>query len=173
MPLGRTDFCIGFVVGWTELSRTWARPRRQPLPLAAQTAAHSPTAARLTTWPPLVTTFHLTFQSSHSLHSWPIVRAQAAPRPARTGKARPTGCRQVSGRVPASFTFPREGSNQLETYADAISRLQEPEGFRPATPPPTVKTYARRKFGGVGDIAGPDTVEVGLVSGHPLWGKHL
>ena len=50
-------------------------------------------------------------------------------------------------------------------------RPQEPEDFRPVTPPPMIRTYARRKFGGVGDVAGPAEVEVGLVSGHPLWGE--
>jgi len=50
-------------------------------------------------------------------------------------------------------------------------RPQEPEDFRPATPPPMIRTYSRRKFGGVGDVAGPAEVEVGLVSGHPLWGE--
>ncbi|GAA6058708.1 hypothetical protein JCM10212_003396 [Sporobolomyces blumeae] len=51
--------------------------------------------------------------------------------------------------------------------------LEEPEGFRPPTPPPTVKTYERRHYGGHGDIVGPRHVEVGLVSGHPLWGHIL
>ncbi|GAA6036900.1 hypothetical protein JCM8097_006344 [Rhodosporidiobolus ruineniae] len=51
--------------------------------------------------------------------------------------------------------------------------FEEPEGFRPATPPPTVRTYTRRKFGGVGERVGAEEVEVGLVSGHPLWGHIL
>ncbi|GAA6001771.1 hypothetical protein JCM10207_002312 [Rhodosporidiobolus poonsookiae] len=51
--------------------------------------------------------------------------------------------------------------------------FEEPEGFRPATPPPTVRTYKRRKYGGVGERVGPEEVEVGLVSGHPLWGHIL
>ncbi|GAA5834111.1 hypothetical protein JCM9279_004219 [Rhodotorula babjevae] len=51
--------------------------------------------------------------------------------------------------------------------------FEEPADFRPATPPPTVKSYARRNYGGVGDQVGPDSVEVGLVSGHPLWGHIL
>ncbi|BGP21680.1 nicotinamide N-methyltransferase [Rhodotorula toruloides] len=51
--------------------------------------------------------------------------------------------------------------------------FEEPEGFRPATPPPTVRNYKRRKYGGVGELIGPEKVEVGLVSGHPLWGHIL
>ncbi|GAA5923210.1 uncharacterized protein JCM15063_003571 [Sporobolomyces koalae] len=51
--------------------------------------------------------------------------------------------------------------------------LEEPEGYRPATPPPTVRTYKRRKYGGTRDMVGPEQVEVGLVSGHPLWGHIL
>ncbi|GAA5908378.1 uncharacterized protein JCM6883_004372 [Sporobolomyces salmoneus] len=51
--------------------------------------------------------------------------------------------------------------------------LEEPEGFRPATPPPTVRTYKRRKYGGYGELRGSAEVEVGLVSGHPLWGHIL
>ncbi|GAA5994889.1 uncharacterized protein JCM10292_004413 [Rhodotorula paludigena] len=51
--------------------------------------------------------------------------------------------------------------------------FEEPEGFRPATPPPTVRSYKRRKYGGVGERVGAQDVEVGLVSGHPLWGHIL
>ncbi|GAA5837986.1 hypothetical protein JCM3766R1_004168 [Sporobolomyces carnicolor] len=51
--------------------------------------------------------------------------------------------------------------------------LQEPEGYRPATPPPTVRTYERRKYGGIGPLVGDRQVQVGLVSGHPLWGHIL
>ncbi|BGO92879.1 hypothetical protein NBRC10512_008001 [Rhodotorula toruloides] len=51
--------------------------------------------------------------------------------------------------------------------------FEEPEGFRPPTPPPTVRNYKRRKYGGVGERVGPEEVEVGLVSGHPLWGHIL
>ncbi|GAA5832268.1 hypothetical protein JCM11251_004301 [Rhodosporidiobolus azoricus] len=51
--------------------------------------------------------------------------------------------------------------------------FEEPEGFRPATPPPTVRSYARRRYGGIGERVGPEEVEVGLVSGHPLWGHIL
>ncbi|GAA5847030.1 hypothetical protein JCM5353_005751 [Sporobolomyces roseus] len=51
--------------------------------------------------------------------------------------------------------------------------LQEPDDFRPPTPPPTVRTYQRRKLGGVGEIIGEQQVQVGLVSGHPLWGHIL
>ncbi|GAA5941074.1 hypothetical protein JCM3775_001298 [Rhodotorula graminis] len=51
--------------------------------------------------------------------------------------------------------------------------FEEPADFRPATPPPTVKSYKRRKCGGLLDQVGPDSVEVGLVSGHPLWGHIL
>lgn len=49
--------------------------------------------------------------------------------------------------------------------------VQEPEGFRPPTPPPTIRTYKRRALGGSGPLVGSDSVEVGLVSGHPLWGQ--
>lgn len=45
--------------------------------------------------------------------------------------------------------------------------------YRPATPPPTIKSYARRALGGSSDgaaLIGPAEVDVGLVSGHPLWG---
>ncbi|GAA5958461.1 hypothetical protein JCM3765_007885 [Sporobolomyces pararoseus] len=51
--------------------------------------------------------------------------------------------------------------------------LEEPEGYRPATPPPTVRSYKRRKYGGTGELYGSEEVEVGLVSGHPLWGHIL
>ncbi|GAA6012535.1 hypothetical protein JCM11491_005423 [Sporobolomyces phaffii] len=51
--------------------------------------------------------------------------------------------------------------------------LEEPEGYRPATPPPTVRSYKRRKYGGTGPLRGPPEVQVGLVSGHPLWGHIL
>ncbi|GAA5913993.1 hypothetical protein JCM6882_002590 [Rhodosporidiobolus microsporus] len=51
--------------------------------------------------------------------------------------------------------------------------FEEPEGYRPKTPPPTVRTYTRRKYGGAGERVGPEEVEVGLVSGHPLWGHIL
>ncbi|GAA5857206.1 hypothetical protein JCM8547_009371 [Rhodosporidiobolus lusitaniae] len=54
-----------------------------------------------------------------------------------------------------------------------LDMFAEPEGFRPPTPPPTVRTYARRKYGGVGEIVGSEEVEVGLVWGHPLWGHIL
>ncbi|GAA5980090.1 hypothetical protein JCM10908_001531 [Rhodotorula pacifica] len=53
------------------------------------------------------------------------------------------------------------------------SVFQEPEGFRPPTPPPTVRTYKRRALGGSGPLVGNEQVEVGLVSGHPLWGHVL
>ncbi|GAA5915929.1 hypothetical protein JCM8208_003666 [Rhodotorula glutinis] len=51
--------------------------------------------------------------------------------------------------------------------------FEEPADFRPPTPPPTVKSYKRRRYGGVAHQVGPDSVEVGLVSGHPLWGHIL
>ncbi|GAA5864540.1 hypothetical protein JCM3774_005159 [Rhodotorula dairenensis] len=52
--------------------------------------------------------------------------------------------------------------------------FDEPEGFRPTTPPPTVRTYTRRALGGGGGpLVGDETVQVGLVSGHPLWGHVL
>ncbi|POY71459.1 hypothetical protein BMF94_5772 [Rhodotorula taiwanensis] len=51
--------------------------------------------------------------------------------------------------------------------------FQEPEDFRPATPPPTVRTYDRRALGGRGPLVGDQQVQVGLVSGHPLWGHVL
>ncbi|GAA6011503.1 hypothetical protein JCM8202_004051 [Rhodotorula sphaerocarpa] len=53
------------------------------------------------------------------------------------------------------------------------SVFQEPEGFRPPTPPPTIRTYKRRTLGGSGPLVGSDSIEVGLVSGHPLWGHVL
>ncbi|TNY21052.1 hypothetical protein DMC30DRAFT_421640 [Rhodotorula diobovata] len=51
--------------------------------------------------------------------------------------------------------------------------FDEPADFRPPTPPPTVRAYKRRCHGGVGSQVGPDDVQVGLVSGHPLWGHIL
>ncbi|GAA5877045.1 hypothetical protein JCM16303_006146 [Sporobolomyces ruberrimus] len=51
--------------------------------------------------------------------------------------------------------------------------LEEPEGYRPVTPPPTVREYKRRKYGGTGELQGSEQVKVGLVSGHPLWGHIL
>jgi hypothetical protein len=58
------------------------------------------------------------------------------------------------------------------TTSDAVLGRQEPADYRPATPPPTVRSYKRRKYGGIGERVGEDDVEVGLVSGHPLWGAH-
>ncbi|KAK4054947.1 Protein N-terminal and lysine N-methyltransferase efm7 [Microbotryomycetes sp. JL201] len=52
--------------------------------------------------------------------------------------------------------------------------MEEPANFRPATPPPTVRTYSRRHF--ATEHERPDAsndVRVGLVSGHPLWGHIL
>ncbi|GAA5956059.1 hypothetical protein JCM8115_004402 [Rhodotorula mucilaginosa] len=51
--------------------------------------------------------------------------------------------------------------------------FEEPEDFRPPTPPPTVRTYERRALGGVDPLVGDSQVQVGLVSGHPLWGHVL
>ncbi|KAK4057986.1 Protein N-terminal and lysine N-methyltransferase efm7 [Microbotryomycetes sp. JL221] len=51
--------------------------------------------------------------------------------------------------------------------------MEEPAGFRPATPPPTVQSYVRRHFGPDQGMIGESSVEVGLVSGHPLWGHIL
>ncbi|GAA6047287.1 hypothetical protein JCM3770_001868 [Rhodotorula araucariae] len=51
--------------------------------------------------------------------------------------------------------------------------FEEPADFRPPTPPPTVRAYKRRNYGGDGAQVGADEVEVGLVSGHPLWGHIL
>ncbi|GAA5984057.1 hypothetical protein JCM11641_005582 [Rhodosporidiobolus odoratus] len=64
--------------------------------------------------------------------------------------------------------------------ASTPSAGSDDEGFagifeepRAPTPPPTVQSYKRRKYGGVAERVGEDEVEVGLVSGHPLWGHIL
>lgn len=64
-------------------------------------------------------------------------------------------------------------SRTLQIRETDARHTQEPEGFRPVTPPPTVRTYARRALpgAGVGPLIGNETVQVGLVSGHPLWGQ--
>ncbi|SCV68279.1 BQ2448_400 [Microbotryum intermedium] len=48
--------------------------------------------------------------------------------------------------------------------------MQEPESFRPKTPPPTTASYTRRALGGHGPLQGPEEVQIRLVGGHPLWG---
>lgn len=49
--------------------------------------------------------------------------------------------------------------------------FQEPDGFRPSTPPPTTATYtlAPSKTSG----REPCTITMELVGSHPLWGHHL
>ncbi|GAA5894228.1 hypothetical protein JCM5296_004689 [Sporobolomyces johnsonii] len=70
--------------------------------------------------------------------------------------------------------MPRSASSASGSDDEGLGALlEEPEGFRPPTPPPTVRNYKRRKYGGVGERAGDEQVEVGLVSGHPLWGHIL
>ncbi|GAA5920780.1 hypothetical protein JCM1841_004189, partial [Sporobolomyces salmonicolor] len=70
--------------------------------------------------------------------------------------------------------MPRSASSASGSDDEGLGALlEEPEGFRPPSPPPTVRSYTRRKYGGVGERAGAEQVEVGLVSGHPLWGHIL
>ncbi|KAL8283589.1 hypothetical protein RQP46_005384 [Phenoliferia psychrophenolica] len=53
------------------------------------------------------------------------------------------------------------------------SFMEEPASFRPSTPPPTTVPYTRRPHGGHGPLIGPSSIDVKLVSGHPLWGHIL
>ncbi|ORY75062.1 hypothetical protein BCR35DRAFT_306495 [Leucosporidium creatinivorum] len=73
----------------------------------------------------------------------------------------------------ASTRSPSPGGSDSD--AGGFDFMEEPSSFRPATPPPTIRSYKRRKFGGHGPPLSPssDSVEVGLVSGHPLWGHIL
>lgn len=64
-------------------------------------------------------------------------------------------------------------SSRSDVDIEPINPLQEPESFRPKTPPPTEVAYTRRHYGGVGEMLGEQDVRVGLVSGHPLWGELL
>lgn len=51
---------------------------------------------------------------------------------------------------------------------------QEPASFRPASPAPSSVPYLRREYyGGRGKMLGEEEVQVGLVSGHPLWGTYV
>ncbi|KAM0755487.1 hypothetical protein T439DRAFT_307900 [Meredithblackwellia eburnea MCA 4105] len=50
--------------------------------------------------------------------------------------------------------------------------MQEPESFRPQTPPPSVVPFKRAKFK-TPIHNGPETIQVRLLSGHPLWGHIL
>ncbi|BGP44860.1 Protein N-terminal and lysine N-methyltransferase efm7 [Rhodotorula kratochvilovae] len=68
----------------------------------------------------------------------------------------------------------RASSPSAGSESDGFGAVfEEPADFRPPTPPPTVRAYKRRKYGGVGAQVGADEVDVGLVSGHPLWGHIL
>lgn len=59
---------------------------------------------------------------------------------------------------------------RLDSSTCLTRLLQEPASFRPAEPEPTCVPYQRRALGGVGSMVGESVVQVGLVSGHPLWG---
>ncbi|PWN87586.1 nicotinamide N-methyltransferase [Acaromyces ingoldii] len=55
-----------------------------------------------------------------------------------------------------------------------LDLFDEPEGFRPKTPPPTTASYTLRLCGdGEGQQAEEHEIQLDLVGSHPLWGHHL
>lgn len=89
------------------------------------------------------------------------VHAPLLPRVHRKASAEGTCSRCASSSLP----FLTSSCTSLTHSSDLI---QEPASYRPATPPPTIRSYTRRAdFFGEEQL---DQVDVGLVSGHPLWG---